>query len=351
MILSRRNIRVTGVPDATSLRHRLAAIVLVFGAIMISVAVLPALEEVRRRFADAAPGWLVLSLLLQAASCLAFIAVFRGVFCRRLDWRSSYHLGMTVQGTNVLLPTGGAGGLALGAWVLNHMGVPGERLAVRSVAFFLLTSGVNFLTAALVGGGLALGLLAGGVSPALTAVPALLAGTAILLVGSLPRILPRPPGGDGRASRALTAVHNAVSNGVREAGTLLTSGNPVVVAGALGYMCLDVAALGAAFAALGALPPIALFLLAYVVGQLGGLVPLPGGVGGTDGGLIAALALYGTPLGEAAAAVLAYRAFQLGLPALLGTLSITRLPGLLSRRLEPELPAEGAAHVRTPVAA
>ena len=79
-------------------------------------------------------------------------------------------------------------------------------------------------------------------------------------------------------------------------------------------MAFDVAALGAAFAAIGALPPIGVLLLAYVVGQLGGLIPLPGGVGGADGGLIAALVLYGTPLGAAAAAVLAYRAFQLGLP-------------------------------------
>jgi hypothetical protein len=69
--------------------------------------------------------------------------------------------------------------------------------------------------------------------------------------------------------------------------------------------------------------------MAYVLGQLGGLIPLPGGVGGADGGLIAALALYGTPLGTAAAAVLAYRAFQLGLPALLGALAVVRLPRVL----------------------
>ena len=65
--------------------------------------------------------------------------------------------------------------------------------------------------------------------------------------------------------------------------------------------------------------------MAYVLGQLGGLVPLPGGVGGTDGGLVAALALYGTPLASATAAVLAYRAFQLGLPALAGTVAFGRL--------------------------
>ena len=74
-----------------------------------------------------------------------------------------------------------------------------------------------------------------------------------------------------------------------------------------------------------------MLLLAYVVGQLGGLIPLPGGVGGADGGLIAALVLYGTPLSSAAAAVLAYRAFQLGLPALLGGFALARLPGVVER--------------------
>ncbi|MEA2155177.1 MAG: hypothetical protein QOE11_1317, partial [Solirubrobacteraceae bacterium] len=38
-----------------------------------------------------------------------------------------------------------------------------------------------------------------------------------------------------------------------------------------------------------------------------------------------------TPLGTAAAAVLAYRAFQLGLPAILGALALVRLPAVLQR--------------------
>jgi uncharacterized membrane protein YbhN (UPF0104 family) len=109
------------------------------------------------------------------------------------------------------------------------------------------------------------------------------------------------------------------------------SGNPQIIGGAIGYMAFDVAALAATFAAIGHVPPVGVLLLAYVVGQLGNLIPLPGGVGGADGSLIAALVLYGTPLGGAAAAVLAYRAFQLGLPALLGGLAVLRLPGVVER--------------------
>jgi len=127
----------------------------------------------------------------------------------------------------------------------------------------------------------------------------------------------------------LAAGGTALSGGIRDARALVLSGSPAVIAGAIGYMALDLAALAAAFAAVGSPPPIGLLALAYVIGQLGGLIPLPGGVGGADGGLIAVLALYGTPLAGAVAAVLAYRAFQLGLPALLGALALLRLPRVL----------------------
>ncbi|HEU4979543.1 MAG TPA: lysylphosphatidylglycerol synthase domain-containing protein, partial [Solirubrobacteraceae bacterium] len=103
----------------------------------------------------------------------------------------------------------------------------------------------------------------------------------------------------------------------------------------IGYMTFDVLALWAAFEAFGGAPPAGPFVFAYVIGQLGGLIPLPGGIGGTDGGLIGALVLYGAPLSQATAAVLAYRAFQLGIPALLGTVAFVQLRRRLTRHPEP----------------
>jgi uncharacterized membrane protein YbhN (UPF0104 family) len=327
------------------------------------MASLPGLDDVRSRLAHASPGLLALALALEAASCLACVVVLRAVFCRRLPWRLSYEVAMAAQGTNVLLPTGGAGGLAVVAWALRRTGMQAEQIGRRTVAFYVLTSGVNFVTAALAGGLLALGILAGGGPPALTAGPALAAALVVAGVLSLPRVLAssalsRPRA--GRAGRILTTVRGALDGGVRDAVTLARSGNPQIVGGAIGYMAFDVAALAAAFAAIGQVPPIGVLLLGYVVGQLGGLIPLPGGVGGADGGLIAALVLYGTPLADAAAAVLAYRAFQLGLPALLGALSLARLPGVVDRApdtgppCEPRSPAPrrgavaGATRIVTP---
>lgn len=316
-----------GLPDRRRLALRLGLVAAMLAGLGLALSSLPGLDDVRDLLAGASPGWLVLALALQACSCLAFVAAFRGVFCRRLPWRLSYEIGMAAQGTNVLLPSGGAGGLALAAWALRRTGMPARRLARRSVAFYLLTSSVNFLTAVLVGGALALGLLSGEGSLALTAGPAAAAALVIVVVLALPWMMRR--GWARRLSRR--AVPRALTGGIGDAVMLARSGNPQILAGAVGFMAFDVAALAAGFAAIGALPPIGVLLLGYVVGQLGGLIPLPGGIGGADGGLIAALVLYGTPLTVAAAAVLAYRAFQLGLPAILGALSVVRLPSVLER--------------------
>ena len=321
-------------PDRRRLALRIALAAGVVAAAALAVTSLPGLGDVRDRLADAAPGWLVLAMVLELASCLACVVAFRGVFCRRLPWRLSYEVAIAAQGTNVLLPSGGAGGLAVAAWALKRTGMPAERIGRRTVAFYLLTSGVNFATAAIAGALLALGILAGGGSLAFTAGPAAGAALAIAVVLLLPRLLGSPTGAKqrtGRVGRALTWLHGALTGGVRDAILLVRSGNPQIIGGAIGYMLFDVAALAAAFAAIGAVPPVGVLLLAYVVGQLGNLIPLPGGVGGADGGLIAALVLYGTPLAGAAAAVLAYRAFQLGLPALLGGLAVLRLPGVVQR--------------------
>jgi uncharacterized membrane protein YbhN (UPF0104 family) len=302
---------------------------------------LPGLDEVRNRLAGADPRLIALAAILEVGSCLAFVVAFRGVFSRRLSWRFSYEVGMAEQAANVLLPTGGAGGLALGAWALRRVGMPAERVGRRTVAFFLVTSSVNFVAVVLAGLGLALGLLPGRIAFFAAAIPAVLAVGALAAIALAPRVLDKAaPGSGGRIRTALAKGRRYGADGIRDAISLIGAGRPLVVLGAVGYMALDVAALAAVFAAFGGgAPSLGIFVLAYAVGQLGGLVPLPGGVGGTDGGLILAFGLLGTPVAIAAAAVIGYRAFQLGVPALLGITAMTRL-----RR---SLASEGAAEPAT----
>ena len=330
---------------AAGLARRVAGLALLIGVVALLIGTLPGLGEVRARFADAQPVWLVALFVLELASCLAYVVAFRGVFCRRLSWRFSYEIGMAEQGTNVLVPAGGVGGLALGAWALRQGGMGTERIARRSVSFFVLTSIPNFTCAAVLGCLLGAGVLSGAGPALVSAALGALALAAIILVVVLPRILgrvepdhDRPLRHDSlptRARRLARRAAGSVAGGVEDAGMLLRDRNPYVLLGAVGYMALDVAALAAAFEAFGATPSAIDFVFAYVIGQLGGLIPLPGGVGGIDGGLIGALTLYGTPLALATAAVLAYRVVQLGFPAILGSLAFLQLRRTLSREAAP----------------
>ena len=306
----------------------LAAIVLV---VVAAIVLVPGLGSLRSRFTGAQPGWLAVAAFLQLGSCASYVVVFRGVFCRRMSWRTSSEIGLSELAANSVFSIGGAGGLALGAWILRRGGLAADFIARRTVAFFLLTSLANVGFLALGGVALATGILRGSPGLLLGLVPAVAAALAITLaVGAR-----RAAGALARRSmRArLAAAAGAVGDGVDEALRLLRSGDPAILAGAAGYLLFDVAMLGVCFAAFGNdVPPVAVLLVAYIIGQLGGLIPIPGGIGGVDAGLIGTLVVYGVDAADAAVAVIAYRGLLLAIPALLG------LPALavLRRRLRDE---------------
>lgn len=89
-------------------RHLVQRLVLI-GAAVVAVAVVvstvPGLSDLRSRVAGAQPSWLVVALVMEIGSTLAFVAVFKGVLCRRLAWRLSYEVALSEQAANVLLPT------------------------------------------------------------------------------------------------------------------------------------------------------------------------------------------------------------------------------------------------------
>lgn len=296
--------------------------------VVLLVALLPGLSSLRESFDGAEPGWIVLGIALELLSCASYVLVFRAVFCKRMSWRTSTEIGLSEQAANSLLSVGGAGGLALGAWILRRGGVPDDQIARRTVAFFLLTSLANVGFLALGGLALAAGLLSGPSNPLLSIVPVLVGFGAIALAlsaGAAARALA------GRSARPrIQAILGAAGDGVDEAVGLL--GSPAVVLGSAGYMLFDIAVLGVCFPAFGnPLPAIDVLLLAYIIGQLGGLVPLPGGIGGLDLGLIGALVLYGVDATDAAVAVLAYRGLLLLVPALVGLPALAILRGRLRR--------------------
>ena len=84
-------------------------------------------------------------------SMLGFVRALWSVFDRVMPWRRALVLGLAEQGANVLVPAGGAGGPAFGAFVLTKLGVPADLAARRHAALFLITSAVTFVAIVLAG--------------------------------------------------------------------------------------------------------------------------------------------------------------------------------------------------------
>ena len=334
-------------PDELHPRH-LAVRVIELAAIIalgaIAITALPGLGELKARLEDASPGWVVAVAAAEVGSCVGYLLVFRATFCSRMSWGLSYDIAMSEQAANSLLPAGGAGGLALGVWALRQAGMPTAHIARRTVAFFVITSAANFFALILVGLGVFLGIVAGKGSAVLTLVPALIAAFGALLAGLSPRLL-RALGNrgadadretfSGRVRLTLRAWLHAAADGVDTAISLLSSHSVGAIVGSFSYMAFDIVALGFGFAAVGHVPSFGTLVLGYLIGQLGNLVPLPGGIGGTEGALVGVFALYGVNVSDAAAAVLIYRLFQLVIPALLGAPAYVMLRRRLMREDKP----------------
>jgi uncharacterized protein (TIRG00374 family) len=211
-----------------------------------------------------------------------------------------------------------------------------DDIARRKVAFFVLKSAANFVAVAVLGVVMWLG-VGPDLSPLLTLLPAALAILAIAAVSAIPVLTARRTVRESsrRWRRWLAAAIGALDSGVREAGSVLRRRDWRVIVGSLGYWAFDNAVLWACFRAFGDSPAITLVLMGYLLGQLGGLLPIPGGIGGIDGGLIGALIVYGLPAAATAAAVLAYRVILFWIPLLLGAAAFV---GLRKGLNDPERP-------------
>jgi uncharacterized membrane protein YbhN (UPF0104 family) len=321
------------------LARRTLQIVAVLAVVGLVLLLAPGLGQVRDLLTEARPEWVALAVAFEAMSCVSYVLMFRPIFCNNMPWRTSWEIGLAELGAGSIVPASGAGGLALGAWILSEGGMPAQRIASRSVAFFLIKSSVNFIAVAVLGTVMALGLLGPDLSLWLTAVPAAGALLVIAAVLAVPRFgVGAPvPADAGRMRQALREVRKALVGGTAEAVQLVRSRNRLVITGSVGYWAWDNAVLWATFHAFGFSPPLTVILMGYLIGQLGGLLPLPGGLGGIDGGLIGALIVYGTPAAATAAAVLVYRVILFWLPLLVGAAAFISLRRGLNKPDRPEL--------------
>jgi putative heme transporter len=329
-------------PSGAQIARKLAAVAafVALGAVMVTQ--LPGLRDIGHQLAGADTGWITTALLLELASTACFALAFHGVYDRRPGPRASTSISLAAQGMNIVLPSGGAGGLAIGAVLLDRAGVPRSFAASRTVALFLITSLVSFVAVVVAGFGVAADALPGDAPLTLTLLPAVLALLIVIAVFALPRsggAVERVPA--GRFAAALAQARDYLREGVGASAELLRSGDRLVIAGAIGYFVFDVAAMAAAFQAVGSAGlPIGLLVLAYTLGHGGALIPIPGSA---EGGLIGMFVLYGMPLPTATAAVLAYRALHAGVPMVLGLVGLADVRRLLRGQGRPEARASALA--------
>lgn len=303
------------------------------------LAAVPGLRGVLREIRHIGIGWVAVAVAFELASGVSFVVVFR-LFFDRLEAGDARALAWTEQGSGALLPGGGAGGLAIGGWLIHLTGIPLRWIVRRSAGLFFLGGAVS--SAALVGSGLAL--IAGAPGPRgllPVVLPTVLAAAGTLLIAALPVIV----GPRTQAPRWLAAI----ATGVREAEQTTFVGRPNWrLAGAVGYLAFDIAVLWVVLRAVGPAPSVAAVALAYSVGYAANSLPIPGGIGVLDAGLTGALVLYGISPAHAAAAVIVYHAIAFWVPGLGGLLAYLRLrPRLLRAGAEaPREVQENAGNTR-----
>jgi len=320
--------------------------VFVVSAVAFLYFVLPKLAGLHKtwnRLQDGEPGWLIAAAGFEVFSYASYMWLFRTVFVRgksRIGWKESYEITMAGVAATRLFAAAGAGGVALTAWAVRKSGMSRRMTGVRMIAFMSMLYSVYVLAIVVCGILLRTGVLHGEHPFGFTIVPVLI-GMGLLMgfvaVAFVPRDveerLMKGSEGEGRKSKwmaRLAAAPALISAGAKTTFDLVHDREPGVL-GAVGWWLFDIMVLWACFHAFGSPPPFGVVVMCYFVGTLANTLPLPGGIGGVDGGMIGAFVVFGVDSGLAIVAVLAYRAFSFWLPTIPGIIAYLQLRRTVAR--------------------
>jgi len=273
-------------------------------------AALTSLEQVRWQWVLAACGLEVLSESGFVASWRAIVdperLLSRDGRGERMDTRAAW----AQLGGGMLVPGGSLSSVGVGAWILHRFGMPTRLVAERQFNLSFLNTAVDAFALIIFGVGLAIGIFPGEPNLALTLLPAGLAAigiaAALLVARHAGAYAERTRSRHAKVAAFITALADAVEDTKR---LLLHRAGLRSVLGALAYLGFDVLVLWSAFIAIHAdpRPGFAVVLMAYIIGALGGSIPLPAGAGAI-GGMVGMLILYGVGHNAAVATVILYQA-------------------------------------------
>jgi uncharacterized protein (TIRG00374 family) len=322
--------------------HRRLVALLVFAAVVTAfvIGVLPhitGLGSTLRRLGRGNASWLAVGVGLEAISLGGYVVLFRSVLSyeqTRIGWKVRYDITLAGVVATKLFAAAGAGGLALTAWALRAAGLSGRTIAQRMAGFEIILYAVFMLALVVVGLVLGTGATGPPAPGAVSYLPAAIGGAVIVLALGALRIPARlehsaahirsGPPWFGRTLARLATVPAAIRDGMATAIELFKAREPGLL-GAVVYWAFDIATLWASFRAFGAAPAIPVVIMGYYVGQLANVIPLPGGIGGVEGGMIGCFAALGVNAGAALVAVFAYRAISFWLPTLPGLIAYVQL--------------------------
>jgi uncharacterized membrane protein YbhN (UPF0104 family) len=301
---------------------------------------IPALKQALQSLEHVSWQWLLGALSLELLSELGFVLAW----CKIIDpqkvlaadgsgRRTDEHVAWAQLGGGLLLPGGSWGGVGVGAFILHRFGMPNKAIAEREFNLSFLNTAVDALVLVAFGLGLATGILPGERNPLLTVLPAAVAAAgialALLLARRASRHAERLQDKHPKIADALTALSRAVDD-TRQ--LLSHRGGLTTVLGVLAYLGFDVLVLWIAFLAIHAhpVPGFAVVTMAYIIGALGGSIPLPAGLG-TVGGIAGMLILYGVGHNAAIAAVVLHQAIALLVPLTGGAIGYVAVHRRLAR--------------------
>lgn len=325
-----------------SLWHGLISLAVLVGLVVGLLLAVPGLHGVAHQVSHMHPGWVAAGVGLEILSCLGYILAFLQVF-ERAPVRFGARVALSELAFGSAVSLGGAGSIAVGAWLLVERGGNPTRIAERSAVLFLLTTAINVITLVLAGLALFTGVLPGPGNPLLSVLPA-----GIGIVGFL-GVLALPRASEGLAARRgsgrLRTLLLETAASIRLTEQVLFRGDWRII-GAIAFLWCDIGVMVACFAAAGVVPPLAAIVLAYQIGYLSNFVPIPGGIGVLDGSLVGMFVLYGTSATLATAATVVYHAVALWIPAMWGTAAFVILRRTRDRPLTLRPPREARRRLR-----
>jgi uncharacterized membrane protein YbhN (UPF0104 family) len=265
--------------------------------------------------------WVLAAVGLELGSCLSYVVLFRLFFpeAPRLEGRRVAWIAM---GAGAVLPGGNFSSAATTGLLLRHHRIGARRLVERCGALLCFLTLFGFAVNGVAGALLLVGIGRGPHDLPHAGIP-ILVSAFVIGTATLAMLLGR------RFGARAPAPARALAGSLEGARDWLFAPHWRML-GAGGFLLLDMAALWAACRATGHPLGALALALAYFIGYLATMIPMPAGIGVLDSGLAGALVLYGFSPAASVGAVLVYHGISIWVPSLGGLAAW--LPTRISRR-------------------